>query len=388
MKTLGLLLLKRKAIFPLLLFSAACFTVYKKRESLSLWLALQSPPPWAQEQIAADFAPFAAAGIAQEALDETFQKIVDQNIPVYRYRIVDGAIFRKPEEDSTGRAFVYDKILKRIQRSKKLPLLDFILCVMDGVPEVYVPPRFWVTEKQAPLFCWAKKKGAPALVLVPDFLTTRESGWHRDIATVNEKYRSIPWEKREKKAFWRGTASDKIYTHENYFEKPRFRISLLSAQYGDLLDAGFCKAPPEMTPLLNDLGLIIGHTPVTGHLLYKYLPVLDGWMCTFPGFQWRLFSGSLSLKQESDEVQYFYSALLPFVHYVPIQNDMSDLLEKIRWAQEHDGECRTIAENARSFALHHLMPNQIYSYLYWVLEKYASLQTFDHFEMDASWKEV
>lgn len=382
---------KRK-IFLLSLFAligCAAQIGYKKQESLSLWWALQSSPPeWAQEQISQDFSLFAKQGIDQEALDETFQKITSQNIPAFRYRIQEGQIYRKPEEDHAGRAATYDKILKRLQKSKKLPDVDFILCVMDGVPEVYVPPRFWVTQNQAPLLCWAKKKEAPALVLVPDFLTTLESGWHRDIEAVNAKYHTIPWEKREQKAFWRGTASDKGYTTENYFTKPRFQLSLLSKQNQELVDAGFCKAPQEVSQILAQLHLLVGHTSVAQHLSYKYLPVLDGWMCTFPGFQWRLLSGSLSLKQESDEVQYFYGALQPYVHYLPIKNDMSDLLEKIEWAITHDDECHAMAEKARAFALQNLMPNQIYSYLYWVLERYASLQTFDRLEIDSSWKKV
>jgi hypothetical protein len=100
-------------------------------------------------------------------------------------------------------------------------------------------------------------------------------------------------------------------------------------------------------------------------------------MCTFPGYQWRLLSGSLSFKQESDEIQYFYSALKPYEHYIPLRRDVKDLLEKIRWAKKHDEECKEIAENARAFALQNLMPNQIYAYLYWTLERYASLQDFD-----------
>lgn len=383
------ILLKILFFVLLALLLVASAIVYKKREQLSLrWALLFSPPTWATEQIAQDFSLFQATGINQDALDATYQKIIDQQIPVYRYRILDGNIYRKPEKDHAGRAAVYDKMLKRLQRSISLPAMDFLLCVMDGVPEVYVPSRFWIAEKQAPLLCWAKKKDAPALVLVPDFLTTRESGWHREIDTVNEKYLSVPWEKRKEKAFWRGTASDKNYTLDNYSTKPRFQISLLSTQHANFVDAGFCKAPPNISQTLADLNLLVGHTPVAGHLDYKYLPVLDGWMCTFPGFQWRLLSGSLSLKQESDEIQYFYSALQPSKHYILIKNDMSDLLEKITWAIDHDHESRTIAENARSFALQNLMPNHIYSYLYWVLKQYASLQSFEHFEMDASWKKI
>lgn len=377
-------MLKKTLFVVAVLFLATPF-VYKKREQIALWWALQSSPPgWAKEQIAGDLSPFRE--ISQEALNETFQKISAQNIPAYRYRIIGGNIYRKPGNDHAGRAAVYDKMLKRIHKAKKIPSVDFILCVMDGVPEVYVSSRFWETENQAPLLCWAKKKGAPALVLVPDFLVTRESGWHRDLREVNEKYRAIPWEEREERAFWRGAASDKVYTLENYREKPRYRISELSRGHPDIVNAGFCRAPLEVSQILSEL--IVGNTPLSGHLSYKYLPVLDGWMCTFPGFQWRLLSGSLTLKQESDEVQYFYSALKPFVHYIPVKNNMDDLLEKITWAKGHDVECRAIAENARTFALQNLMPNQIYAYLYWVLNQYAALQSFSSLEIDSSWKKV
>jgi hypothetical protein len=100
------------------------------------------------------------------------------------------------------------------------------------------------------------------------------------------------------------------------------------------------------------------------------------------------------MKQESDEIQYFYSALKPYVHYLPIKHDMSDLLEKIQWAKTHDAECRQIAKTGRQFALDHFMPNQIYAYLYWVLDNYATLQAFEPKELvsqmknDPNWTRV
>ncbi len=366
-----------KKYFFVFFLIAFIFVGYKNRETLSLWWALQAfQPPWAKEQISRDFADFNA--ISQEAIDETFCKIQQTSVLAYRYRIVNGKLFRIGESDSLGRTHLFEKMLRRIQRSKRLPNVDFIICMNDGIPESYMSKNFWITEKQAPFLSWAKRKGlAPYVVLIPDFLTTKESSWHKEVETVNEKYREIPWEQRREIAFWRGASNDKGYTLENFRQKPRFLISFLTKLHPNLVDAGFCRVyPEEVAQVIQGLGLIPGSTPVSGHLFYKYLPVLDGYMCTFPGFQWRLLSGSLTFKQESDEVQYFYSALKPYEHYIPIKNDMSDLVEKINWAKEHDAECHKIAENARAFALQNLMPNQIYAYLYWVLEKYASLQTF------------
>ncbi len=378
-------------LFLLALLALLPLGFSKHRERWSLWLSLQSSPPaWAVDQLTHDFAPFSS--ISQEALNETFNKIRTSSVSAFRYRILEGKIFRIGDDDQSGRAYIFEKILRRIGRSKKLPNVDFILSTNDGVPETYVPSDFWITRNQAPLFAWAKKKElAPFVVLIPDFLTTKESSWHKEIETIEGAYSSIPWEKRKEVAFWRGASNDKGYTLENYRSKPRFLISLLSSLHPNLIDAAFCRVyPKEVEEEIQNLGLIQGNTPISLHLFYKYLPVLDGYMCTFPGFQWRLLSGSLTLKQESDEIQYFYSALKPYEHYLPIRPDMSDLVEKIRWAKEHDDACRMIAQKARQFAQKNLTPNSIYSYFYWVLQKQSSLQTFDLAQepMTGEWREI
>ena len=67
-------------------------------------------------------------------------------------------------------------------------------------------------------------------------------------------------------------------------------------------------------------------------------------------------------KQDSKYVEHFYSQLQPGKHYIPFRADLSDLLDKIRWAQENDEEARQIAENARSFSEENLMPREILCY--------------------------
>ena len=100
-------------------------------------------------------------------------------------------------------------------------------------------------------------------------------------------------------------------------------------------------------------------------------------MCTYPGYQWRLLSNSVCFKQDSNQVQWFYSAIQPYVHYVPIQNDMSDLVEKIRWAHEHDDEMIQISKRAQEFAWNNLLFEDDYLYLYLVLKRHASMEEID-----------
>ncbi len=55
-------------------------------------------------------------------------------------------------------------------------------------------------------------------------------------------------------------------------------------------------------------------------------------------FPYLLAGGSLVLKQDSKYYEHFYKELKPYVHYVPFKHDLSDLLQQIQWAKDHDEE--------------------------------------------------
>jgi hypothetical protein len=66
------------------------------------------------------------------------------------------------------------------------------------------------------------------------------------------------------------------------------------------------------------------------HLKYKYLFAADGW-----GASWRrvpliLSSNSLMIKPYSDNIQWFYDLIKPNVHYLPLKDDLSDLIDKLK----------------------------------------------------------
>jgi len=82
------------------------------------------------------------------------------------------------------------------------------------------------------------------------------------------------------------------------------------------------------------------------------------------------------LKQETQNVQWFYTQLKPWIHYIPVEEDLSDLIEKIQWAIDNDEASKIIAQNAHTFVEENLMPEHVALYCYKVLVKYASLQKF------------
>ena len=53
-------------------------------------------------------------------------------------------------------------------------------------------------------------------------------------------------------------------------------------------------------------------------------------------------------------MQWYYSALVPWVHYVPVRGDLKDLDERLTWAMEHDQEAKEIAKRGRAFVLANL----------------------------------
>jgi len=51
-----------------------------------------------------------------------------------------------------------------------------------------------------------------------------------------------------------------------------------------------------------------------------------------------LAGDSVILKQDSHYYEFFYKQLRPYVHYIPVKADLSDLLDRIQWAKQHDAQ--------------------------------------------------
>ena len=42
------------------------------------------------------------------------------------------------------------------------------------------------------------------------------------------------------------------------------------------------------------------------------------------------------MKQDSEYYEHFYRQMKPNKHYIPVKHDLSDLIEKIKWAKAND----------------------------------------------------
>ena len=83
-------------------------------------------------------------------------------------------------------------------------------------------------------------------------------------------------------------------------------------------------------------------------LQYKYILSLDGndWSSSIP---WILKSNSLMLSPVPKWHNVLNFGLKPWVHYVPLENDISDLGNKIKWCLVNQRRCKAIVRNASAY---------------------------------------
>lgn len=323
-----------------------------------------------------DFKRFENKKISKELLDKTWDacKKYEQ---FHRYQIVDSVVF--------GPESRIKILLQEITRKFKVPNVDFIYYYEDRIkPTFFKRSRHRVS---APIFVSAKDRSLSQVILFADWnynIQDQSSGWNHLIEIINSAFEKSAWKTKKEKLFWRGTPWDGkhfgMYTFANWKTIPRGRLVAASRKNPGLIDAAFSSYPAicekeDLKRCTEEMGEI-SYLSWDAVLEHKYQVIVDGVTCSFPATQWKLLSGALCFKCESPNIQYYYGELIPWKHYIPLKKDLSDVIEKILWARDHDEKAREIAENGRSFALEHLMPEHIMLYCYKVLCKYARLQDF------------
>jgi hypothetical protein len=95
---------------------------------------------------------------------------------------------------------------------------------------------------------------------------------------------------------------------------------------------------------------------------YKYLLNLDGHVSAYR-LSLELTTGSCVLLPASKYKLWYRDMLKPYVHYVPVNEDLSNLVDIVKWCKKNDNKCQEIAKNAQEFAKKYLTKNGILDYL-------------------------
>ena len=102
---------------------------------------------------------------------------------------------------------------------------------------------------------------------------------------------------------------------------------------------------------------------------YKYILDVDGHACTWDATAWILNSGSVIFKAKSPWKQWFYDEYLPWIHYIPIADDFSDIQDKYQWCETHLIECEIMIIRCKALFQKIYRFSNVMEYLKTVIEK-------------------
>ena len=177
------------------------------------------------------------------------------------------------------------------------------------------------------------------------------------------------WDEKKNICIFRGSATGCGITLENNM---RLKACDISIDYPQLLDAGITDWKARMKKYSNKGIEIIDNNSFRFKLAnkinniekskYKYILNIDGYVSAFR-LSSELSMGSVVLIVKSEYKLWFSTNLKEYVHYVPVKEDLSDIIQIIKWCKDNDEKCKKIAANAMDFFKKYLSKDGILNYL-------------------------
>lgn len=248
---------------------------------------------------------------------------------------------------------------------------DFPLLTRDGT-EAY--NNIWGSRTK-PLVSHLYDKYIPILSMVTsdryaDIPIPTHNDWSRVQASQGKWFprgrvdepidQEVNWEDKVETAVFRGASTGEGVTLATNMRLKAAAISENKEVDTDgvlFLDAGITKWNLRPRKLENssrlqtidvkDTGLtLVDWMSFKDQMKYKYILHIDGHVSAFR-LTSELGSGSVVLKVESEWTMWFSHLLKPYVHYVPVKSDLSDLIDQVKWCKQNDDKCREITRAAR-----------------------------------------
>ncbi|CAK9078080.1 unnamed protein product [Durusdinium trenchii] len=173
-----------------------------------------------------------------------------------------------------------------------------------------------------------------------------------------------------------GSPREPIWNFSTWLQMPRGRLIMLS-RFVDFVDAKLVDS--KLVPMSPDLESFLREEQLYGERIeaealaqYKYHIAIEG-NCAADRVCWQPFLGSVLLLPDGPWQQLpTVRTMEPWVHYVPVLYDLSDLVDKLLWLRAHDAEAKQIALNAVAFAHRHLTCDGNIYYLDRLFRAYAA----------------
>lgn len=386
-------------------------------------------PDWMVQEIDSDLQPWRGQRITRASLDQMER---DWGHVFCRFRVRAGRLVTCDPagidvlgKDKGGEPLGQYQALARVTRALAANEL-----LPDGLDFFVSPQIFDHVELPVPVFTKARAVFAQGLIRVPSFELL--GPW---IDRMRGELSQVEWSDKEPKLYWRGgmrsfnscpcpaealtwplrwqrfnmsrflaqshvlpggcydlppsacaeASSSKgrcrchrHITNRTTFEwSNRVRLCELSRRHPDLVDAKLSYIPEttyaSILRACQERGYLSTFSRPGDHSRYRYLMSTDGSTIDDTRVYWMLSSGSVVFKQVTPLLPYGVPGLEPWAHFVPVREDLGDLLAKLRWARRHDAACQEMARRARAFAEAFFTEEQIMHYVYRALTSYAQL---------------
>jgi hypothetical protein len=163
-----------------------------------------------------------------------------------------------------------------------------------------------------------------------------------------------PWTEKIEKAVFRGATTGSGVTSDT---NQRLKALEMGVKHKGLLDVGITKwnlrprkleGSPYFQTIERSNYNRANRLNLQEQSRYKYILTLEGHVAAYR-LSYELLSGSVVLLAESQWQMWYYPFLKPYEHYVPVKEDLGDLLSQIEWCKANDAKCQQIAKNARAF---------------------------------------
>ncbi|XP_005744285.1 protein O-glucosyltransferase 1 isoform X1 [Pundamilia nyererei] len=302
-------------------------------------------------------------GISQDVMAATVQRGVGTH-----YQIIGHKLYREqncmfPARCSGVEHFILEVI-------DKLPDLEMVVNVRD-----YPQVPHWV-QPTLPVFSFSKTsdyndimypawtfwEGGPA---VWPIYPTGLGRWDLMRDDLKNSAAQWPWKKKESKGFFRGSRTS----------PERDPLILLSREAPELVDAEYTKNQAWKSEK-DTLGRPPAkEIPLVDHCKYKYLFNFRGVAASFR-FKHLFLCGSLVFHVGDEWQEFFYPQLKPWVHYIPVRQDLSDLRELLQFVKENDAIAQEIATRGKEFILNHLRMEDVSCYWERLLTMFSQLLTY------------
>ena len=275
--------------------------------------------------------------------------------------------------------------IEKIGKNNELPSLDFLLSANDAI--------FSYNNIGQSIIFTANKKiedNRKNIFLIPAFAFNSLRNYkkrYEECVTTREKLESkgFSFSKKKTQVFWRGShMQPKGFDGLHKTSHARARTVILSTLYPHHLDCKFVNLPKNdasdtYNTMLHAIGGVGSYASLSDQMQYAYHLCLDGWAGS-----WELggrltedmLLGNLCFNASEYEM-YYECALEPFVHYIPVKSDLSNLLQQVEWAKSNPDKAGQIAENGWIFAQQYLNPSSVVDYLVFMFREIAKKQQYN-----------